>query len=99
LKSISVVYAVFLIIAACAREAEPDDPYLPVKQVAWAYLTEYQKSTVNTDWKKAPVQETVHQGVAAFSVIFHTKDDILLGPIIVYVDASDKHVLGQASRD
>jgi len=53
---------------------------------------------VITDWKKATVTGTSYQEKSAYAVTFNTRDDALLGPIIVYVDAKTFVVIGQGVR-
>ena len=51
------------------------------------------------DWEQAPVELTTFEEKSAYSVRFNTSDDALLGPIMVFVDATTKEVLGHALRD
>jgi len=86
------------ILSGCKKENQ-EDPDMQIREIAWNYLNDDLKSTVNVDWKKAPVTETTFNGVSAYSVTFNTSLDHLLGPITVYVSASEKVALGQDLRD
>ena len=84
---------------------DPDDEY---RKIAWNALTEEQKQTVIIDLDDANVnrndtyvlrdKEGPNKEVPAVSVRFNTKDDSLLGPIIVYIAPDTKEVLGQGLR-
>jgi hypothetical protein len=95
---IIILIALIPILSGCKKEKEKD-PYMQIREIAWNYLNDDVKSTVNVDWKKAPVTETTFNGVSAYSVTFNTSLDHLLGPITVYVSTSSKGVLGQDLRD
>jgi len=95
-----ICIALIPFISGCKkdREAYPD-PTMQIREIAWNYLDNQQKSTVTVDWKLAPVIESSYNGVIAYAVTFNTTEDPLLGPIIIYVDSTAKAVLGQAIRD
>jgi hypothetical protein len=80
-------------------ETTVTDPNVELREIAWNAITSQEKATVNVDWKQAPVALTKYQDKSAYSVQFNTKDNALLGPIIVYIDASTKVVLGFGGRD
>ena len=94
---IIIILALIPFIYGCKKDAETD-PDMQIREIAWNYLGDGAKATVNVDWKKAPVTETTFNEVKVYSVTFNTTDDPLLGPIIVYVDVLSKVVLGQAVR-
>jgi hypothetical protein len=96
-------FAIFLLvlfplISSCKKEPETD-AYIQYKFAAWTYLTDAEKSSVIVDWKQASVNEIIFEEKKTFAVSFHTKDDALLGPITVYVDAATKVVVGESLRD
>ena len=93
-----ILLALIPLISGCKKDCETD-PNMQIREIAWNYLNDEVKSTVNVDWRKAPVTETTFNGVSAYSVTFNTSLDHLLGPITVYVSASEKVVLGQDLRD
>ncbi len=96
-----IMYLLFFIIpfiAGCEKENSLDLHYLQVREVAWNSLSSQERATVITDWKKATVTGTSYQEKSAYSVTFNTRDDALLGPIIVYVDAKTFVVIGQGLR-
>lgn len=74
------------------------DSFPEIKRIAWDYLSDQAKSTVTTNWKCSVVTEAVYNETGAYAVSFKTKDDALLGPIVVYVNKQTKEVLGQATR-
>lgn len=85
------------LLAQCSRETE-NDALSEIRSIAWNSLDENARATVNRDWQKAPVTETVYNELRAWVVVFHTKDDSLLGPITVYVDPATHTVVGQGLR-
>lgn len=98
---IIICVALIPFFLACKKESETDTDLttMQIREVAWNYLDAQQKSTVNVDWKQAPVAESNYNGVNAYVVSFNTTEDALLGPIMVYVDMAGKVALGQAMRD
>ena len=84
-------------ISSCTNENETD-LMLQIREIAWNSLNEQAKSTVNVDWKQAPVNELTYKEKNAYSVCFNTSDDALIGPIIVYIDKDSLVVLGQGLR-
>ena len=95
-----VIFIIALIpfISGCKKDSETD-PNMQIREIAWNYLSDQAKSTVNVDWKKAPVTESSFNGIKAFAVTFNTTEDALLGPITVYVSISSRVALGQDMRD
>jgi len=96
-----IVFTILFIIpflAGCEKEDSQDLQLLHIREVAWNSLSSQQRASVISDWNKALVSETRYEEKTAYSVTFHTKDDALLGPIIVYVDATTYVVLGYGLR-
>lgn len=96
-----IIFSILFIIpflAGCEKENSQELNLLHIREVAWNSLNSQQKKSVISDWKKAPVSETTYEEKAAYSVTFNTKDDDLLGPITVYVDATTFVVLGYGLR-
>ncbi len=93
-----LIIALIPFISGCKKDSETD-PNMQIREIAWNYLSDQAKSTVNVDWKKAPVTESSFNGIKAFAVTFNTTEDALLGPITVYVSISSRVALGQDMRD
>lgn len=93
-----IIIALIPFISGCKKDSETD-PNMQIREIAWNYLSDQAKSTVNVDWKKAPVTESSFNGIKAFAVTFNTTEDALLGPITVYVSISSRVALGQDMRD
>jgi hypothetical protein len=96
------IFAIFLVIVSLAlscEKAHDTDAYIQYRFAAWTYVTDQEKSTVIVDWKQAPVYEFIFEQKRTFAVTFHTKNDALLGPITIYVDAATKVVVGESLRD
>lgn len=96
-----IVFTILFIIpflAGCEKKDSQDLQLLYIREVAWNSLSSQQRASVISDWNKALVSETRYEEKTAYSVTFHTKDDALLGPIIVYVDATTFVVLGYGLR-
>ncbi len=92
-----------LIIFAAMPGCEPKinsatDEDMEYREIAWNYITEQEKATVTGDWRAAKVQATQWNDKAAISVIFNTKDDALLGPIVIIVDPQTKKAVQQLPR-
>jgi len=81
----------------CDKGEEPE-LYGQIREIAWNYLDDREKSTVITEWSGALVGEGTFQGKVSYAVYFNTTDDALLGPIVVYVDKSSLTVIGQGLR-
>jgi hypothetical protein len=97
-KILIMLIALIPFVTNCKRDSS-SDPLLQIREVAWNSLSKNEKSTVNIDWKKANVELSTYNLKDAYIVVFNTEDEALLGPITVYVDFSEKTVLGQNSRD
>ncbi len=96
-----IIFLILFIIpflVGCEKENSQDFQMLHIREVAWNSLSSQQKVSVISDWNKAIVSETRYEEKTAYSVTFHTKDDALLGPLIVYVDAKTFVVLGYGLR-
>lgn len=82
---------------ACDKTDKTDPLYL-AREAAWNSLDNTSQATVTVKWRNAKVLEETYQDKKAYAVRFNTKDDALLGPIIVYVDKTSFKVLGQGLR-
>jgi hypothetical protein len=92
------ILIVFSLMLSCKKASE-SDAYIQYKFAAWTYLTDDEKSTVTVNWKQAEVCDVIYENKKTYAVSFHTKSDALLGPIIIYVDAATKVVVGVGMRD
>ncbi|MFJ5625729.1 hypothetical protein ACIQD3_24430 [Peribacillus loiseleuriae] len=87
---------------------ENEKEYMESRQVAWDSLSENTKDTVIGDWQKAEVIEVspddvpqhikLEKNQKVVKVLFHTKQDELLGPIGLYIDHSSKEIIGRDPR-
>lgn len=68
------------------------------RTIAWNYLGDREHATVIGDLTAAKVRTTQWQGKNVVSVMFNTRDDALLGPIVIYIDPQTKTVVGSALR-
>lgn len=93
-----LIIALIPLISGCKKENETDIN-MQIREIAWNYLSDQEKSTAIMEWQEAPVTQTSFNGVKAYAVTFKTSMDALLGPITVYVSTSTKVVLGQNLRD
>jgi hypothetical protein len=104
MKKLFILFiALIPFISSCEKDnnLEPKDqidPYNQIREIAWNSLDTQQKSTVSIEWKDAKVELTTYQSKSAYSVIFQTTDEAILGPIIIYVDSSSNAVLGMGLR-
>jgi hypothetical protein len=94
----AIFLVIFPFVLSCEKAPETD-ANIQYRFAAWTYLTDQEKSTVIADWKQASVYEFVLEQKRTFAVTFHTKNDALLGPITVYVDAATKVVVGESVRE
>lgn len=88
----------FMISFAACKKSVPN-PEAEYRSVAWNFLDLQEKNTVTSNWKKAPVTYQAYKGQEAAAVRFNTTQDVLLGPIVVFVAVDRKTVLGVALRD
>ncbi|MBM7569167.1 hypothetical protein [Paenibacillus sacheonensis] len=85
-------------VVGCSNN-EKIDATSAIREVAWNDLTENQKKTVVGNWKSANVEEASLREITAvdpdngelptkvdhlYKVIFKTKGDAMLGPIVAY---------------
>lgn len=96
-----VIMALIPFIFGCKNENEKDPVLsdMQIREIAWNSLSDNDKSTVIVDWQQAPVAKSTYNGISAYSVIFNTSLDGLLGPITVYVSTSTKAVIGRDMRE
>ncbi len=94
-----VVFTLIFIpfVSACNKENETD-LNTRIRKIAWNSLSEKEKSTVITDWQKAPVNLVTYEQQDAYAVTFNTTEDALLGPIVVYIDKDLLVVTGRGLR-
>ncbi|ASS66790.1 MULTISPECIES: hypothetical protein [unclassified Paenibacillus] len=78
-----------LMEGACLKPEE-------IRLAAWNAVPETDKLTAVRSWKEAPVTPTVEKAVCR--VDFATDNDLMEGPIGVYVD-SDLKIVGWAGRE
>jgi hypothetical protein len=93
-----IIIALIPFISGCKKDSNTD-PDMQIREIAWNYLNDHAKSTVNVDWEKVPVTKSSFNGIKAYAVRFNTSDDALLGPITVYVSISSRVAIGQDMRD
>jgi hypothetical protein len=93
-----ILLLVIPVLTGCRKE-ENSDPYMQIREIAWNSLSTDEKSTVTIYWKVAKVNLSEYNSVPAYAVVFNTKSDALLGPIMVFIDPTSKSVLGKALRD
>ncbi len=99
MKNLLIIIVVLIAFMSGCKKEDETDPNLQIREIAWNYLSDQEKATVNVDWQQAPVTESSFNCVNAYAVTFNTSMDALLGPITVYVSTSKKVVLGQNLRD
>lgn len=95
-----IIYFILVIIpfiTGCNKD-DSKELNLLVREIAWHSLSNQERATVITDWDNATVSETTYQEKNSYAVTFNTKDDALLGPIIVYIEKKTLVVLGQGLR-
>jgi len=98
MRFFAILLVIFPLVLSCEKTPETD-ANIQYRFAAWTYLTDQEKSTVIADWKQASVYEFVLVQKRTFAVTFHTKNDALLGPITIYVDAATKVVVGESMRE
>ncbi|AGA77216.1 hypothetical protein [Echinicola vietnamensis] len=79
---------------SCSNDDEPD--LMQVREVAWNSIEEgeFGRESVVTPWQEAEVKTKEGN----YAVTFYTEQDLLLGPIIVFVNGESLEVTGQAPR-
>lgn len=97
--------AVLLSLSACNQNLSFDK--FEYQSIAWKSLSPEVQNTVTHDVNDAVVNfdnefkdwtDQDSKTVPAVSVRFNTKNDAILGPIVVYLSPKDKEVLGFAPR-
>ena len=70
------------------------------RKAAWNSLSPELQQTVTHDWREAVVSECEFYADRrpAVCVTFHTTQDPLIGPVVVYLDPVSQDVLGMAPR-
>lgn len=68
------------------------------RTIAWNALDERERATVLGGLTAAKVSTAQWQGKNVVAVKFNTRDDALLGPIVVYIDPQTHGVVGRAVR-
>ncbi len=96
-RLIILILAVIPFISSCKKDNDTD-LNAQIREIAWSSLSEQEKSTVIIDWKNAPVTETTYQEKNIYFVSFKTSKDLVLGPILVYIDKTSLVVIGYAMR-
>jgi hypothetical protein len=99
MKSLMIVLVALIPFLSGCHEKDNSGSTEQVKSIAWNSLSTQEKSTVTINWNDAPVAKTTYNSKSAYAVMFNTKDDALLGPIIVYIDYSTMVVLGKGLRE
>lgn len=94
----NLIIALIVMVPFLSHCKKDTDHYDDIRKIAWNTLTTEEKATVTIDWTKAKVEISTYNANNAYAVTFNTKDDALLGPIIVYIDASTKVVVGRGLR-
>lgn len=95
-----------MLLSMGCSDSKDYGPDLDVKEVAWNVLSEKEKDTVIHNWKNAYVEEGAFSifhpenlgEQECYAVRFNTKDDSLLGPIVIYVAKDKKTILGVGLR-
>jgi hypothetical protein len=96
-KLIILFMALIPFISNCKKDNDSTTDS-KIREIAWNYLSEQSKLTVTVNWKEAPITEATYNEKKVYAVSFNTKDDALLGPIVVYIDKVSLVALGQALR-
>lgn len=68
------------------------------RSIAWNYLSEKARATVTNNWQEVEVILQDYNGQDLVWVIFNTKDNSLLGPIVVLIHPYSGNVIGIAPR-
>lgn len=92
-----ILFAAMLGCEPKINSASSDDD-MEYRTIAWNHLTEQERATVTGDWRIAKVQIVQWNDKTAVSVAFNTKDDALLGAIVVIIDPQTKKVVQQLPR-
>ena len=102
MKNFILIFITLVIFTGCNKDEsvmKPDNDMI-YRKVAWNSLTEYQKATVIHDWRESEVSKCYYweNDQNAICVTFNSKDDPLLGPIIVFIEEDTLKILGFGMR-
>ena len=107
LKNVCLCVLLVGLVSSCDLFSSSDISDAEYRRVAWNYLSDAEKETVIIDPDEAPVERNVEyipfndedeRPRRAVSVRFNTRNDPVLGPILVYVRPDAKEVFGTAPR-
>jgi hypothetical protein len=80
-----------------------------IREAAWNNLSKGEKESLINDWRLAEVKEvkwnevplvkTNKEPEKLYKITFNTKMDAMLGPIGIYIDASNNQVVGYDVRE
>lgn len=98
MKHLTIFAFVLLLIFTSCKKDYTNDSYSQIRASAWNILSAEEKKSVKGEWQESIVNETTYMDKNAFSVTFHTSDEQLLGPIIVYLDVNSRAVIGKGMR-
>ncbi len=69
-----------------------------VREKAWNHLDQSAKSSITIKTEEAVVRKVNYKGNEVFSVTFSTANDVVLGPIIVYLNIENREVIEVGPR-
>jgi hypothetical protein len=98
LKTSLLVLLLTFAISSCKKDNLKKELEAEYRQIAWNHLVPSVQAKVTTKVEDARIDYAVRDGQETVSVMFNTTEDLMLGPIIVYILIADKHVLGVAPR-
>lgn len=100
-KITSTALLLACLVSACEDNLSTlNNSELEFKRIAWNDLTQEEQESVVHAWWKAEIKNSPQfVGRPAVAVTFRTRNDALLGPIVVFIHREDKAILGRGARD
>jgi hypothetical protein len=92
-----LLFILFLFATKCTIDDFPDLK-MQAREIAWNYLSLYDKSTVIIDWKEAEVNESWYGDKPVWEVLFPITATSI-SPIILDVDMLKKKVVNRVKMD
>jgi len=96
-KSIILFVSVIAILFGCDNQRSNKSIHdgTLYQQIAWMALNDQEKLSITTEWKNARVEEAMYKNKKAYSVVFHTIDDALLGPLVIFIERDSNQVIAK----
>jgi hypothetical protein len=101
IRANAIIFAAFIgILSGCNNDHATNTAHasLQYQQIAWRALNDQEKLSITTEWKNAYVEKAIYKNKKGYSVVFHTIDDALLGPLVIFIEKDSNQVLAKGFK-